>query len=64
MHALGFWHEQSRPDRDKYVRINWENIAEERHNFGKLRADEITYLGVGYDYSSIMHYKKYVQSLF
>ena len=53
MHASGFWHEQSRADRDEYVDIIWDNIAEGmEHNFekqaGKMVGD--------YDFCSIMHY--------
>ncbi|XP_062386864.1 meprin A subunit beta-like [Sardina pilchardus] len=54
LHALGFWHEQSRPDRDDYVEIVWDNIVTgSENNFLKQTADT---LGSQYDYRSIMHY--------
>lgn len=56
-HALGIWHEQSRPDRDNFVRIVWENIATNaRSNFNKYTTGVDT-LGSPYDYYSIMHYE-------
>ncbi|XP_031562135.1 uncharacterized protein LOC116297953 [Actinia tenebrosa] len=58
MHALGFWHEQSRSDRDKYVEIYWENIKPEKEsNFIRYGSDVIDNLGVNYDFKSIAHYK-------
>ena len=56
-HALGFWHEHSRPDRDSSVDIIWGNIQTgKEHNFGKMRYNQIDSRGVVYDYNSIMHY--------
>uniref|UniRef100_A0A914UNM9 Metalloendopeptidase n=1 Tax=Plectus sambesii TaxID=2011161 RepID=A0A914UNM9_9BILA len=57
MHVLGFFHEQSRTDRDNYVRIVWENIQSGLEDqFAKNNAREVTDLGSPYDYGSLMHY--------
>ena len=57
LHALGFWHEQSRPDRDNYVTINYENIRSGwESQFYKRTFSEVDSLGAPYDYDSIMHY--------
>jgi hypothetical protein len=60
-HALGLWHEQSRRDRDSYVKIIWENIEPDyRYNFDQHLTDSKDY--GEYDYESIMHYPAYAFS--
>ncbi|XP_031561244.1 nematocyst expressed protein 6-like [Actinia tenebrosa] len=62
-HALGFFHEQSRPDRDNYVRIHLKNLAPQYKwaagNFDKTDRRWVDDRGIGYDYGSLMHYGKY-----
>ncbi|XP_076601186.1 meprin A subunit beta [Chaetodon auriga] len=59
LHALGFWHEQSRADRDDYVNIIWDQITEgKEHNFNTYNDTTSSSLGVPYDYGSMMHYSK------
>lgn len=54
-HALGLWHEQSRGDRDKHIRIVSENVdPTNAHNFDKHIADGFD-IGA-YDFGSVMHY--------
>ncbi|XP_067338909.1 meprin A subunit alpha isoform X2 [Channa argus] len=58
LHALGFYHEQSRSDRDDYVKIWWDQIEEGmQHNFNKYEDDFVTDLNTPYDYESVMHYR-------
>ena len=58
MHAIGLFHMQSRPDRDDYVQIHFDNIQDgKEHNFNKCESC-LTY-DVPYDAKSFMHYKYY-----
>lgn len=55
IHALGFFHQQSAPERDDYVDVVWDNIQEgKERNFEKREASNS--LGFPYDYESVMHY--------
>ncbi|XP_072242962.1 meprin A subunit beta-like [Leuresthes tenuis] len=59
LHALGFYHEQSRFDRDDFVTIVLDNVLEDNvNNFRKVDSNESTTHGVPYDYRSVMHYGK------
>ncbi|KTF99887.1 hypothetical protein cypCar_00025112 [Cyprinus carpio] len=53
LHSLGFHHEHTRTDRDKYIWINWQNIPEASANNFQIKD---TNLNTPYDYNSIMHY--------
>ena len=58
LHALGFLHEQSRPDRDEHVDILWDNILPDYHaQFWKIPDDEWDGLKEFYDVKSVMHYE-------
>ncbi|WP_196140666.1 M12 family metallopeptidase [Aliikangiella sp. G2MR2-5] len=56
-HAVGFFHEQTRTDRDNYVTIYWNNIQSGMaYNFNKMTSSDGQNYG-NYDYYSIMHYR-------
>ncbi|XP_058469166.1 meprin A, alpha (PABA peptide hydrolase), tandem duplicate 1 [Solea solea] len=60
LHAVGFYHEQSRTDRDDYVDIWLDQVTPGlQHNFNKYNDDFITDQNTAYDYESIMHYRPF-----
>ncbi|CAN7986732.1 unnamed protein product [Ixodes hexagonus] len=57
MHAIGFFHEHSRPDRDDFVSVQWGNIQRGAEDAFELKTELIAdTLGQPYDYESVMHY--------
>ena len=55
VHAVGFYHEQNRWDRDNYITVLWNNIPQAHHFDFQKQRDSYDF-GVEYDYNSIMHY--------
>uniref|UniRef100_UPI003AB040EC zinc metalloproteinase nas-4 n=1 Tax=Centroberyx gerrardi TaxID=166262 RepID=UPI003AB040EC len=54
LHALGFHHEHTRTDREKYITINLHNIMEgKKSNFNEQNGNTFS---LPYDITSIMHY--------
>lgn len=59
MHALGFYHEHARADRDKYVQIVKKNVRRGKYANFFTKSDDETSRNFDYDYKSIMHYGPY-----
>ncbi|GFS91402.1 zinc metalloproteinase nas-7 [Nephila pilipes] len=63
MHAIGFSHEHMRPDRDRFVKIFWENIEPEfQSQYRKLTYNEYLWNDFEMDYESIMMYSSFAYS--
>ncbi|XP_023701310.2 hatching enzyme 1.2 isoform X2 [Paramormyrops kingsleyae] len=60
LHALGFYHEHARGDRDDYITVQYQNIKPgKKEEFFKKDIDN---QGLPYDLNSIMHYGSYAFS--
>jgi len=61
-HVIGLWHEQSRPDRNTYVSVNYGNLIKGSiSNFNQIYDNAQTF-GTLFDYASIMQYPAFAFS--
>lgn len=60
-HAIGLWPEHSRPDRDSFIKVLYENVAKkELDSFEKMTQEKFELVpDVDYDIESITHYGPY-----
>lgn len=59
LHALGFLHEHSRPDRDQFVQVHWERIDPKYHSQFALAPESLAepMRDTPFDYRSILLYR-------
>ncbi|CCD69445.2 Zinc metalloproteinase nas-38 [Caenorhabditis elegans] len=59
-HALGIFHEQARPDQERHIAINYNNIPLSRwNNFQAVGENHAETYNLPYDTGSVMHYGPY-----
>ena len=61
LHKAGFFHEQTRPDRDNFITVNWNNL-DGNWRFQFQRQGGETNSG-NYDFASVMHYPQFHSSV-
>jgi len=55
-HSLGFFHEHTRSDRDRFIKIFYDNIGDQFHSEFKPKSAADNRLYTNFDYDSIMLY--------
>ena len=66
LHTLGWGHEHTRPDRNDYIDVLYDNIIDDKKTAFDISNSSIVWNSIeymtDYDYDSIMHYSEYTFS--